>query len=308
MRDIRSSIKLYTSFGPQIATYRLLHAVGNRVPQLSFNKPFNRKIEQYLWNNILDSAKFSPISSPLRNIEGDSPIWMLWWQGEDNTPDIVTACIKSIKQHAGNHPVIVLDQQNWSKYISLDAAQLNAFHSSEITLTHLSDLFRVELLKKYGGIWMDSTLYMVQSFDERLTSKPFWTTHIRHIPSSLKWSDSWSLSWSGYFMAAGPENPLFIFLSEALKQYWRTNDCLIDYLLLDRLIALAYQHYPVIRQEIDHVPVNNEGILTMQPRLGKPADEWHPYPSTQLYKLSWKSRYPETADERQTLYSRILSD
>lgn len=307
MGRLEALAKLYSSFGPRIAFYRLLHSIGNRIPGRSFNKQLNKIIEEYLWGEVISSPTISSDFSSVQPIGENSPIWMLWWQGIGNAPDIVQACIRSVKQHADSHPVITLDQNNWKRYINLDHAQLHAFQTSRFTLAHLSDIFRVELLKKYGGIWMDSTLFMTGPFDKRLASSPLWTTHIQHVPASIHWSDSWSKLWSGYFIAAGPQNPLFIFVSEALRQYWRNNDCLIDYLLLDRLISLAYQHYPIIKQELDNIPVNNEGVLTMQPALGHAADEWKSDPDTWVYKLSWKGKYPSTVEGRKTLYSKVAA-
>ena len=38
----------------------------------------------------------------------NAPIWILWWQGEKNAPDIVKHCISSIKRNSGDHPVKII--------------------------------------------------------------------------------------------------------------------------------------------------------------------------------------------------------
>lgn len=39
--------------------------------------------------------------------------------GESNAPPTVKACIHSMRKNSGNHPVIVLDQSNYKKYVAL---------------------------------------------------------------------------------------------------------------------------------------------------------------------------------------------
>lgn len=214
-----SHFSLYTSFGPKIAFYRAIDSLLRRSTHSSrFDKIFSIQVEKYLQHTLSNVSIPHSSESSLIPIGDDSPIWTMWWQGEKAMPKIVSLCIYSIRLHSGNHPIIILDSNNWHKYVTLDEAQLNALKTGGITLTHLSDIMRVELLKKYGGIWMDSTLYMTDSFDPRLSSSPFWTAHIRNVPQSIKWSNNWSKLWSGYFMASGPNNPLFEFLSDALRQ------------------------------------------------------------------------------------------
>lgn len=297
--------ELYTSFGPRIAFFRAIDTLSRHIPGRSLDKRFSEEVERYLEQviNVADGTMHPGQS--VQKIGDSSPIWTMWWQGEDKMPPLVSACIHSVKKNAGSHPVIVLDQNNWTRYITLDPAQLNAFQTGKITITHLSDLFRVELLKKYGGIWMDSTLYMTESFDPCLAAYPLWTTHIRQVPTGIQWSDNWSKLWSGYFIASGADSPLFIYLSDALKQYWRKYDCLIDYLLLDRFINMATRHYPFIKHELENVPINNEGILAMQPALDKPASDWTPPENTWLYKLSWKAAYPATQAGEDTLLAHL---
>ena len=89
-----------------------------------------------------------------------SPIWVCWWQGRDSMPDIVKACYNSILMHAGNHPVILITGDNYHEYVTLPDCILQKWKAGNITLTHLSDILRMLLLKAHGGIWMDSTVLL----------------------------------------------------------------------------------------------------------------------------------------------------
>lgn len=52
---------------------------------------------------------------PNENIGATSPIWVCWWQGEEQMPDIVKACYHSIQKHACTHPVILITSENYQK-------------------------------------------------------------------------------------------------------------------------------------------------------------------------------------------------
>lgn len=52
-------------------------------------------------------------------ISADCPIWVMWWQGEENMPPIVKRCVASIRANSGQHPVNVLSRDNYSDYIQL---------------------------------------------------------------------------------------------------------------------------------------------------------------------------------------------
>ena len=46
------------------------------------------------------------------------PIWVMWWQGEENAPEIVKCCINSIRKNANNHEVIIISEKNLKNYVT----------------------------------------------------------------------------------------------------------------------------------------------------------------------------------------------
>ena len=69
------------------------------------------------------SATLEKYSSQRSNIQeeipDDCPIWMMWWQGVDEMPPIVKRCYQSVLKHRGNHPVMLLDRNNYQEYIEI---------------------------------------------------------------------------------------------------------------------------------------------------------------------------------------------
>lgn len=92
--------------------------------QISKTKLFFRRIEgffsffkqQYILHHLIAKSGGKEIISKYKNqtcdscenIDATSPIWVCWWQGKENMPDIVKACYNSIQKHACNHPVILI--------------------------------------------------------------------------------------------------------------------------------------------------------------------------------------------------------
>ena len=64
--------------------------------------------------NLTDKFKYL-----LKNesfISKDSPIWVMVYDGIEKETPIINACINSIIVNAGNHPVYLLNKNNYSKY------------------------------------------------------------------------------------------------------------------------------------------------------------------------------------------------
>lgn len=88
-------------------------------------------------------------------------VWMLWDEGWHNAPKIQKMCLNSFKR---NNP-------DWQlRAISLAEAEIlinRSQHYSDEKWTKAkiqaqSDIIRIELLARYGGVWADSTVYCME--------------------------------------------------------------------------------------------------------------------------------------------------
>ena len=86
-------------------------------------------------------------------------IWVMWWQGESAMPPIVKACYSSIKRAAKDYEVVLITEENWKQYVEIPQYIIDKVDCKKITLTHFSDIVRVALLKRWGGLWIDATVY-----------------------------------------------------------------------------------------------------------------------------------------------------
>ncbi len=84
-------------------------------------------------------------------------IWLYW--EDDQIPDLVKLCYESIEKHCQEYEVKLLNASNVKDYINLPKL------SDQIPLAQKADLIRLELLVKFGGIWMDASIFLTRNLD-----------------------------------------------------------------------------------------------------------------------------------------------
>ena len=107
------------------------------------------------WKNYNYTKDLPESDEHLRN-----KIWICWWQGIDNAPEIVKACVDSIKRYAGKYEVICITEENYKDYVTFPKWVKEKRKQNIISRTIYSDLLRMNLLATYGGIWIDSTFFV----------------------------------------------------------------------------------------------------------------------------------------------------
>lgn len=239
--------------------------------------------------------------------EPNAPIWVCWWTGESTAPELVRQCIKSVKKHAGNHPVYVIDKDTYSQYLLIPANILKKVEIGQMKLAHLSDYIRVSLLAKYGGLWLDATIYCANTIPEEYFEQSIFT-----CKSELQENRFVSqMRWTTFVLGGWKENVFYLFLKKAFEVYWQKENVAIDYLFFDYLIELARQDIPAVKRYMDEIPINNIRRDDLQAAMGRAAQgeefEHIVQQDTVLYKLSWRETYrKETVDGKDSVYACFL--
>lgn len=303
---ISLSCKIGKSFG---ISYGINEFLGNAVLRergkigKSFHKYRYEKIKRELINKNYPELSASEMEKNNELISDESTIWIFWWQGLDNAPDVVKKCIQSIQQHKGRHSIVVLSKENLREYVEMPDYIFAKVRMGSITITHFSDILRCYLLYTYGGIWMDATLYMTDDFSNDLYTKSFYTIHHNkrtdyHVCRG---------KWTGFFLASGKGNLLFEYLYKSFINYWEKEDYLICYLLIDCFISIGYDKCVAFKKIIDDVPINNTRVLDLACCYNIQYSEelWDELNrDTYLHKLTYKTKI---LDIDKSMYSYIIS-
>jgi hypothetical protein len=142
-------------------------------------------------------------------------IWFLWYQGLADAPPVVKKCFASWKKHNPDWEVIFLDQENIKDYITLS---LPPETLSELSVNHQSDITRIELLAKYGGVWADATSLCRRPLDEWL-NEYIQSGFFAFVYKTRGYG--WILSW---FLAAEKNHPIVVKMNNMLTSFWGNNE------------------------------------------------------------------------------------
>lgn len=244
---------------------------------------------------------------------GSKYIWSLWWQGIEQAPEIVKVCLASQQDNmvSNDFKYIIITKDNWMQYITLPAHILEKVEGGKITLTHLSDIIRAELMKRYGGIWIDATVFCNKKVNIEPVNK-IYTAKCSPTPKSLTLG-----RWTGFLFGDKKGSRLFSFMSEAFDQYWKKYDSLVAYLLIDYIIAIAYKYFPEVRKEYEQIPVNQAGIWDMLQKMNEEynVDVWdYSLKNSDYWKLSYKDEFNGgqlheiTPDGRLTYWGKLKKE
>lgn len=190
-------------------------------------------------------------------------VWICWFQGLEKAPDLVKACVNSIKQNMPDRDIVIITYDNLNEYIQLPEYIIKKYDEGIITRTHLSDIIRTELLCKYGGIWIDSTV-LCTSFNipDYILDAPLFV----YKSFDLHRTNEIPLVASSWFIAAKSNNPILLLTRELLFNYWKESNCLIDYFIFHIFFAMATRKY---KNEWNAIPnFNNHTPHTLMYELG----------------------------------------
>ena len=227
-------------------------------------------------------------------------IWICWFQGMDNAPDLVKKCYQSVIKNNPDKKVIVITEKNISDYVTFPEYIVTKWKQGVITHTHMTDLLRLELLITYGGLWLDATVLCTgiapeYFFDSDLfffqTLKPGRDGHASYI--------------SSWLMEAKTNNKILMATKELCYEYWKTNNTMWDYFLLHDFMSIVLEKYEEDWKKI--IPRDNATPHILLLRLFDQYDEkmWATIKSqTQFHKLTYK--FSEEKQKEQGTYYRIL--
>ena len=255
---------------------------------------------------------YKPDLGPINNQvleDGRIPVWVCWWQGLENAPEVVKKCVESIKRNIPEEKskLIVITIDNYMNYIGFSETIVNRFNSGAISLTHLSDILRMQLLYMYGGMWIDATCYINDKRIREAFKYEFYT--VKAGLPTWKGDVHARGRWTVSFMVAQKGNPLCGFINDMFELYFNTREDMLDYFLLDRFVLIAYENITQIREMMDKCPSNNKDILKLVDYMNEPYNE-NIYANlknnTYVFKLTYKQKMMEKTNQGEDTFYKCL--
>lgn len=201
---------------------------------------------------------------------------MCWFQGEDDPgiPDLNRECIKRWRTLNPDWEVILLTEKTISEYAP-EFFDINALCSYPQLYTKQSNLLRFLLLSKFGGVWVDSSVYPVvplsDFYDDIVNDTGFFT--YRFMPRShSKMGIRETVTW--FLVADKPHNYVidkwlykyiatYITINTKWKPFYRTH----------MLLCELYDSDPQIKYIVDNmVQISEKYPHSLQKSNLRPLD------------------------------------
>ncbi len=265
-------------------------------------------INQYITDNFRERIDTYKNRGERTTQTAEFKLWVFWAQGFDNAPDIVKICHKNLCNIYGDS-VMSLTMNNFTEYAEIPSHVIDKLNSKQITLTHFSDLIRLDLLTRRGGIWIDATCWCEKGLEEvynkggLVTLKSDLTKNPVYI-SNNRWT-IWAIGCSDR------ENTLVSLARDLLYDYWRINNVMLDYFLIDYFINYIYDNFSEAKAMIDEVAIDGKKRSELMKAINS-AYDMERYNNlltgSMISKLSYKTRLTEhTKDGRMTIYGKMKS-
>lgn len=182
-----------------------------------------------------------------KEASGQERIFSIWLQGEKNAPGIVQASLKSIR-HNCTQELVVLDEKSIAEWISLPGYIMDKWKSGKIRPAHFADICRVELLYRYGGVWLDATCFVTSPIPRWITDEDFF---IYLGGNTLKGSYAFV---QNCFFRSRKGDLLVKVWREAISAYWAAENSAIDYFVHQLLFKMAVLNNPQAKGRFDRMP------------------------------------------------------
>lgn len=143
-------------------------------------------------------------------VQGEKIIWTMWLQGEAAAPELVRRCTKTWRDKNPGYQFIFLSQDNLFDYVDPDEFAPLSFDS--LAFPPRSDLVRLYLLSRYGGVWADPTSICTAPLDQWLDlgGASFFAFEKPGLDRPL----------ANWFMASEKQGYIATVFYEAFKAYW----------------------------------------------------------------------------------------
>ena len=227
-------------------------------------------------------------------------VWFCWMQGLDQAPALVKACHASLKRFIKDKRIIVVDGDNYKDYVTIPEEMIEKHKKGIIPYAHFSDFIRLELLIKYGGTWIDSTVLCVNKDypKEMMDCDLFFFQYLSEDKNKSQGISNW-------FISASSNNKILMILRDLLYQYWHDYDCLLDYYVFHLFFNMIAKYYPA---EIQAMPRQNSwnAVKMVFHLKDKHSDGLMNYfkMCSSFHKLDYRVR----VDNPDSLYYHILNE
>lgn len=198
-------------------------------------------------------------------------IWIFWTPTWDAGPEIARDSLSSWQDCNQDWTIRPLDAESAISVFQGDAHDV--LKRDDLPAAAYSDILRVELLAKFGGVWVDATTICGNPLDD-------WLVHTVGSTGYFSFSrpgpDRMIASW---FMYAEADSFIITMLRDAVRTYWRDRTEFHNYFWLHGLFEDLYEAHPEFKARWDSQPDVSAQFMfhfgPNNPHMQKPPTQEH---------------------------------
>ena len=217
-------------------------------------------------------------------------IWIFWAQGYENAPILIKRCIDRIKMFSNGYEVKQLDINNIKEFIDLPNIIYERLSKKTISLAHFSDVLRISLIAKYGGVWIDPTVFVGEDFSQIIKQgENFITIKQENIKDNISMG-----MWSTWLIGTKKISTYFEEFRNFYILYFQKNKRVLDYFLTDYLFAYSYINNEEFRNDVNKCPTTKYQVYSLINKRDNECtiEEFNEFiKKNQINKLSHKIKY-----------------
>ena len=278
---------------------RYFNVINPNIIGLAERERCYRKLKRK-YKKILTTDK--SINIDKKEEEKSNKIWICWFQGIENAPELVKACYNSVVKNYNDKEIIVLTEENYKQYVDIPEYILKKWEKGYITFAHFSDILRIELLSKYGGLWLDSTIFTTKR-SELVFNENIELFVYKQVDLDRK--NPLSIVASSWLMYSNKNNNIINLTKKLLHEYWKNYNHIINYNLIHLFFTLSTEVY---KDEWDKVPTfNNISPHILQFELNDNFEEVRFNQirgMSDFHKLNWRIK----SENKNSYYNYIVDN
>ena len=211
-------------------------------------------------------------------------IWFCWLQGMEKAPQIIQICLASLKKYLPEKEIRIVDDSNRRQYVTFPDYIEKKWAKKQIPPALFADLLRLELLIRYGGTWLDSTVlctgdnFVIRAFDADLFLYQYRKSPDDHYAGISNW-----------FITSCANHPTLMALRDGLFAYWTDFDFVLEYFVFHRFFDLLAEERPGLMAAMPYA--NSSDALALAHHWDKPfkKEMWEKWVSNvAFHKLTYK--------------------
>ena len=131
---------------------------------------------------------------------------------------------------------------NLFNYVDLPKYVIEKWNKGIISNTLFSDFIRLDILNKYGGIWVDATVLFTGPLPKYIVDSDFFLYRC-NVYDVAKFGESW-------FIKSESHNRILKLTLQLMNKYWKKENKIKDYFQMFIFMQMVIKRYP---EDVDNM-------------------------------------------------------